>query len=82
MTFTFKHDNWCRIMFTLELTNQSYSISFIQLQYIFNYNKPRHVWYNGYGSSNSAEYWAEATSAYFMTITRHGHGGPAVGMNE
>ena len=82
MTFTFKHDNWRRIIFTLELTNQSYSISFIQLEYIFKYAKSHHVWYTGYGTTNSAEYWALATEAYFMTITRHGHGNPAVGMNE
>jgi hypothetical protein len=61
---------------------QSYSISFIQLAYIFNYVKSHHVWNNGYGSANSAEYWAEATSSYFITVTRHGHGSPAVGMNE
>jgi hypothetical protein len=52
------------------------------LSHTYKYAKSHHVWYTGYGTTNSAEYWALATEAYFMTITRHGHGNPAVGMNE
>merc|ERR1711860_192310 len=53
-----------------------------RLRYIYNYIKAHHTWYDGYGTANSAEYWAEATSAFFMTVTRHGHGSPVVGMDE
>jgi hypothetical protein len=52
LTSTFKHDNWCRIIFTLELTNQSYSISSIQLEYIFKYAKSHHVWYTNINATS------------------------------
>ncbi|XP_071156500.1 uncharacterized protein [Mytilus edulis] len=53
-----------------------------RLQYIFNYIKQRHVWKDGYGTANSAEYWAEASSSFFHTVLRSGYHSPAVGMDE
>jgi hypothetical protein len=71
LTSTFKHDNWCRIIFTLELTNQSYSISFIQLEYIFNYAKSHHVWYTGYGTTNSANNTLQALQKWGLGSLLH-----------
>ncbi|VDI59989.1 Hypothetical predicted protein [Mytilus galloprovincialis] len=41
-----------------------------QLKYVYNYIKQHGTWPNGYGTANSAEYWAESTSSFFHTMTR------------
>ncbi|XP_076093003.1 uncharacterized protein LOC143064224 [Mytilus galloprovincialis] len=52
-----------------------------RLRYVYNYIKQHGTWQHGYGTANSAEYWAEATSSFFHTIIRTG-ADPAVGMNN
>jgi len=49
------------------------------VHYVYNYAKAHHVWLDGYAMSNADEYWAEASSSFFLTITRDG---PAGGMNK
>ncbi|KAK3108338.1 hypothetical protein FSP39_005825, partial [Pinctada imbricata] len=52
-----------------------------RINYVYNYAKTHSVWYSTYAMSNADEYWAEATSSFFMTITRPRTTGPAGGMN-
>lgn len=57
-----------------------FNIALFQVRYAYTYNKHQHTWYEGYGMSTYAEYWAEATEAFFYTNIRTSHS-PAVGMN-
>ena len=42
-----------------------------QLNYIFNHDKQHHTWQDKtYATSNSHEFWAEATAAFFRASVR------------
>ncbi|CAC5372680.1 unnamed protein product [Mytilus coruscus] len=73
--------NICLLAYLRHDNNQNPNFT-LQLEYIFNYIKQRHVWKDGYGTANSAEYWAEASSSFFHTVIRSGYHSPAVGMDE
>ncbi|XP_076093005.1 uncharacterized protein LOC143064225 isoform X2 [Mytilus galloprovincialis] len=49
--------------------------------YIYHYDKQHKIWKDGYGMATSAEFWAEASSAWFHTAVYPGLHSPSVGLD-